>query len=97
MHSIRLDFDRAAHSVDAVQRAAYRFSDRCVTDVHVNETTITCIVGVRDRTTADEGLEFDFRNEVLDQTLRARIRTETEAVRNLILSVAFSKTDLAGG
>ena len=38
----------------------------------------------------------DFRNEVLDQVLRARIRTETEEVRNLILSLAFSRTGLTG-
>ena len=36
----------------------------------------------------------DFKKEVLDQDLRENIKRETEAVRNLILSHAFSKTGL---
>jgi len=36
----------------------------------------------------------DFRNEVLDQVLRERIRAETVEVRNLVLAAAFSKTGL---
>jgi His-Xaa-Ser system protein HxsD len=36
----------------------------------------------------------DFRNEVLDQVLRERIRDETQDTRNLILAAAFSSTGL---
>jgi His-Xaa-Ser system protein HxsD len=36
----------------------------------------------------------DFRNEVVDQALRERIRDETQETRNLILALAFSHTGL---
>ena len=35
------------------------------------------------------------RSEVIDQTLRLRIGQETEPLRNLIFSFAFSQTGLA--
>jgi His-Xaa-Ser system protein HxsD len=38
-----------------------------------------------------------FRNEVLDQDLRAVIAKETEATRNIVLAFALSKTGLQGG
>ena len=41
-----------------------------------------------------EAILAEFRNEVLDQTLRERIRGETQEVRNLILALAFSNTGL---
>jgi His-Xaa-Ser system protein HxsD len=34
----------------------------------------------------------NFRTEVLDQTLRERIRSETEPIRTMILAQAFSRT-----
>ena len=37
----------------------------------------------------------EFRNEVLDETLRERIRDDTKEVRNVILALAFSNTGLA--
>jgi len=39
-------------------------------------------------------LAGEFRNETLDQDLRLKIAAETEGYRNLILSLAFSKTPL---
>jgi His-Xaa-Ser system protein HxsD len=91
-----LCFDRAAHSVDAIQRAAYRFSDRLSLDLVAEDTVYRCHIHF------DETDEYainqvlaDFRKEVLDQTLRERIRAETQEVRNLILALAFSNTGLA--
>lgn len=39
-------------------------------------------------------LLVDLEHEVLDETLRARIRDQTADVRNLILALAFSNTGL---
>jgi hypothetical protein len=36
----------------------------------------------------------EFKKDVADEALRARLKTETEGVRNLILSAAFSRTGL---
>jgi His-Xaa-Ser system protein HxsD len=95
MPTIELEFDAAAHSVDAVQRAGYRFIDRFATDVRVQGGVLRCILHFAG--TADPPSEEDlvsFRAEVLDQVLRERIRGETAGVRNVILSLAFSKTGL---
>jgi His-Xaa-Ser system protein HxsD len=92
----RLNFDGAAYSSDAIQRAAYRFSDRLSLDLTRANGNFVCTLRLKDEIAdqADEVLS-DFRTEVLDQVLRERIRTETEGIRNLILSVAFSHTGLA--
>jgi His-Xaa-Ser system protein HxsD len=89
-----LSFDHAAYSLDAVQRAAYRFSDRMSCDIAegdgATEVTVRLAEGADDPAT----VLADFRNEVLDQVLRERIRAETGEVRNLVLALAFSKTGL---
>ena len=85
-----LEFNPATVSVDAIQRAAYRLSDRLAIDLRVGEPVV-CVIHIADGEDP-ELLLFEFRNEVLDQVLREKIRTETEAARNLILSLAFSRT-----
>lgn len=90
-----LRFDTASHSADAIQRAAYRLSDRLSLELTSTEDAFVCRVCVPVDDEADaEPVVAELRNEVLDQVLRERIRTETEGVRNLILSLAFSNTGL---
>ena len=36
----------------------------------------------------------EFKKEVLDQHLRIKVKNETEAVRNLVLGIAFSNSGL---
>jgi His-Xaa-Ser system protein HxsD len=90
--TLDLEFDPAAVTVDAVQRAAYRVSDRLSIDLQTGPT-IRVTIHATDVGAADE-LAGTFRNEVLDQVLRERIRDETEAARNVILALAFSNTDV---
>lgn len=92
-----LSFDRRGHSLDAVQRAAYRFSDRLSCDVSEGAERIEVTVYFDHDAEEAEALLADFRNEVLDQVLRERIRAETGDVRNLVLALAFSKTGLIDG
>ena len=94
MSEHNLSFDLAGHSIDAVQRAAYRFSDRLSCEISEEPGRIKVSVYLADGTEEAEGVLADFRNEVLDQVLRERIRTETGEVRNLVLALAFSKTGL---
>ncbi len=91
----RVSLDRSAYSADAIQRAAYRFSDRLALDLKRAEGAFVCTLVMNDELgdRADE-IAADFRTEVLDQVLRERIRSETEDVRNLILALAFSNTGL---
>ncbi|MBA3867090.1 MAG: His-Xaa-Ser system protein HxsD [Solirubrobacterales bacterium] len=94
MSEHRLSFASSAHSVDAVQRAAYRFSDRLSCDISERPDAVEVIVHLADDTSEPEAVLADFRNEVLDQVLRERIRAETGDVRNLVLALAFSRTGL---
>jgi His-Xaa-Ser system protein HxsD len=91
----RLSFDNAGHSIDAVQRAAYRLSDRLSCEVSEGDGVIDVVLHIADNEDNPDGILADFRNEVLDQVLRERIRDETAEVRNLVLAAAFSKTGLA--
>lgn len=93
---VELRFDAASHSADAIQRAAYRFTNRCSLDLKRDGEEFICLLHVPDERDADDLLAHDFRIEVLDQVLRERIRLETEAARNVILSLAFSQTGLTG-
>lgn len=95
MRELRVSFDPSAHSLDAVQRAAYRFSDRLSCDLSEADRSIDVTLHVPEEESDPDTLLADFRNEVLDQVLRERIRTETAEVRSLVLAVAFSKTGLA--
>jgi His-Xaa-Ser system protein HxsD len=91
----RLTFEVATHSADAIQRAAYKLSDRLSCDLTTEEAVYCCDLHVVAETQAEvDAVLGDFRNEVLDETLRERIRGETREVRNLILALAFSNTGL---
>lgn len=95
MITAELTFEIASHSADAIQRAAYRMSDRLSIDLATESDVFRCAVHVlsEDEAIVAETLQA-FRAEVLDQVLRERIRAETAGVRNLILALAFSKTGL---
>ena len=91
-----VELDLAAFDIDAIKRAAYRFSDRFAFDVSISGKTAACTLIFSDGSTPGfiDAAVTDFRKEVLDQDLRQSIRNETESVRNVILAHAFSKTDL---
>jgi len=97
--SVDVSFSRElAFDIEAFKRAAYRFSDRVSVEVIPTPAEITCRISAlkRDgRASIDlQPLIAEFRNEVLDQDLRIKVAAETEGYRNLILSLAFSKTPL---
>jgi His-Xaa-Ser system protein HxsD len=90
-------FEAAHYSAGAIQQAVYRFSDRLSCDLSTSEdgTRFRCLLHLTLPADVDaESVLADFKNEVLDQTLRERIRDETREVRNLILALAFSNTGL---
>lgn len=91
-----LTFDKRVYSVNAVKQAAYRFLDGFTTDITMEAEEIRCSLTFKDSVTEEKAqrLVNEFKNEVLDQDLRERLKAETEGVRNLILAHAFSKTGL---
>lgn len=91
-----VSIDLAAFSLDAVKRAAYRFTDRLAANIQVDGDTASCTLTF-DAQQPDEVVDrtiSDFQKELLDQDLRARIREETKESRNLILAYAFSRSGL---
>jgi His-Xaa-Ser system protein HxsD len=94
--TISVTFDSQVYSLTAVKKAAYKYLDRFSADISIVDTKINC--RLTSTSSNDQGrrqlLVEDFRKEVLDQDLRETLKVETEAVRNLILSYAFSKTTI---
>lgn len=89
-----MSFDCAAYSLDAVQRAAYRFADRFSAEVTCTDDSIDVTLILLDDAADPDAVVADLRTEALDQVLRERIRNETDDVRKFILSLAFAKTGL---
>lgn len=89
-------FDDRVYSVITLQKAAYRFINYFACNFSLTENQIRCEVESSGNLTLESfnAKVHEFKKEVLDQHLREKIRTETEDVRNLILSVAFSSTGL---
>ncbi|HZO92490.1 MAG TPA: His-Xaa-Ser system protein HxsD [Candidatus Baltobacteraceae bacterium] len=91
-----LSFPTAVYSVEAVKRAAYRFTDRLSFEISLNGEEIRCsVTALADMTSEDlASVTARVRNEVLDQDLRERIAAETAVVRNVVLAYAFSAAGL---
>lgn len=89
-------FDEAWCSIECLQKAAYRRSKTITVDVSRSEGGFHCrLTGVSG--CGDSTFELaveEFKKDVADEALRARLKVETEGVRNLILSAAFSRTGL---
>lgn len=91
-----LVFDERLFSIEAVQKAAYRFIHLFAMDMSLDNGNIICTLNPSQEHSPD-GLEHyisEFKKEVLDQHLRIKIKGETEDVRNLILGIAFSNSGL---
>ena len=61
-------------------------------ELRSGDESFVCVLTFVNDEPSDEESAAAFRNEVLDQVLRERIREETAAARNLILALAFSQT-----
>lgn len=91
----RLELDAAVYSLEAVQKAAYRFIDRLTILISRGEGTVICeLASVSGAQIPTNDVLADFKRELLDQQLRFQIKRETEPARNLILAYAFSRTGL---
>lgn len=90
-----ITFDKAAYSIEAIQKAAYKGMNSFTLKLLQSDDVISCVL------TANIGIEAldfsqgveNFEKDVLDYTLRSKIKAETENFRNLIIGIAFSKTN----
>jgi His-Xaa-Ser system protein HxsD len=93
--AVEIVVDADSHPADAIQRAAYKFADRFTIELTRDKSNYVC--RLNSETGPDESDVDAFRTEIVDQVLRDRIRRETEGIRNLVLSLAFSRTGLSDG
>ncbi|MGD9651772.1 MAG: His-Xaa-Ser system protein HxsD [Candidatus Dadabacteria bacterium] len=95
--SLSLDISLDIYTLDAIKKACYKFSDRSsifLSEIDQDSNVVSIIFTFPEPTPIDENVLYEFKNELIDQDLRQRISSETEAIRNLILAQAFSKTSL---
>jgi len=91
-------FPSTVFGLEVLKRAAYRLLDRFTVDFRTNLQGTECVLHFP-ATTSQDTIDLEvarFRAEVLDQDLRRLVAEETAGVRNTILSLAFSTTDLVG-
>jgi His-Xaa-Ser system protein HxsD len=85
-----------AYGADAIGRAAHRFTDRCYVHLeYEGDDYLLCRLKAKRPGLDGEDLAGEFANEALDQMLRARLASETEPTRLLLLAHAFSNTNIA--
>lgn len=88
---------RAAFSVEAVKRASYSLMAQYDVSVVLSDDEIHCTLMPAAPAVSMNTAERDFRREVVDQDLRISIEQRTEAYRDTILGLAFSRTGLQDG
>lgn len=88
---------RAVFSIEAVKRASYFLMARYDVSMALSEEAIVCTLRPANQTIPMDIAERDFRREVVDQDLRILIEGRTEAYRDTILGLAFSRTGLQDG
>jgi His-Xaa-Ser system protein HxsD len=85
------------YSMEAIKKTAYKFADRAsiiiTPDADSSVSVIFNFVGQNIKNDPKQIIS-DFCNELLDQDLREIIKGETDALRNLIIAHAFSRTSL---
>ena len=85
----------AVYRLSAIKTAAYKFGDRFHTLITPGKPGFVEVT-LKPKGTRND-LEFvagQFCNEVLDEDLREEVGEKTEAVRNLLLAHALSRTSL---
>ncbi len=94
--AISVNFDSQVFSLMAIKKAAYKYIDAFAADITIENHEIRCVLSLTSPRTEESSARLvdDFKKEVLDQDLREKLKDETEAVRNLVLAHAFSKTGI---
>jgi len=86
--------DLSVYGMDAVLKAAYRFSGRCFLHLQTSEPNhILVRMRPKNNESDPDTVIREFFNEMLDQRLRSIISTETACERDLIMAHALSRTN----
>lgn len=85
---ITIDFDSRTQSLSALNAAAYRLVGNAACQIDKNDARYVCRLTPTGQMDC-ESLRLRYLELVTDENVRERLRTETEPIRNLILSLAF--------
>ena len=92
-----LVLDTAIYSLEAIKKVAYRFADRAsvlITPCAGSTVAVRFTFAGSAEKNEPKLVMADFCNELLDQDLREIIKTETQALRSVIIAHAFSRSAL---
>jgi len=93
---IRLDLN--IYPIQAIKKTCYKFTTRFPTIIKEedNRNSVTVALTLPQKVNKEEvnDISKQFLQELLDENLRDLISKETDALRNLIIAQAFSKTSL---
>ena len=91
----KIELDSKVCSIESAQKAAYRSINHFTIDIKLKDSQLICLLTANSGI-SDEGFNHavqEFRKNILDEELRQKLKKETEPVRNLILGIAFSRTE----
>jgi len=87
---ITIEFDESVHTLDALNAAAYRLVDAASCQIDRSGNKLLCHLTPKDGEKSDvEVIRMRFLDYVTDESVRERLTSKVEPVRNLILSLAF--------
>jgi His-Xaa-Ser system protein HxsD len=96
--NLSLLVDTSIFSLDAILRAAYKFTGTCyvwVEQSHVASRHLVCLRPKQSHTDL-AALAGNFSNELIDQQLRAQLEQQFGDLRTIIAAQAFSEGNLLG-
>lgn len=88
-----ISFDTRVFNLLTIKAASIKFLDKASFDFSLDGHQVKVSIRFENPLNAEAFLA-DYRNEVLDQDLRAIISEETRPYRDIILANAFSRTSL---
>jgi len=95
---VEIVIDCQLFSIDAVQRAAFRFSDSCEVDIERNEQGFLVRLRPRDCIAPEmDRLKERYRSTLLDEQLREKVLAETRHIRDTLYTVAFARANAPPG
>jgi len=87
---ITVEFGEGVYPLDALHAAAYRLLDVASCQIEKSGDKVLCHLIPKNTLKCDrEALRHRFLDNVTDESVRERLATKVEPVRNLILSLAF--------
>lgn len=90
----KVELDSSLYTPDSVKETVYKFSDKFSTIIRKQDDLLVLDITFNSPETKWEDIKQEFEKELIDQSLRERIREETADIRRVILAHTFSQTSI---